>query len=72
MVREKRYRYIGRNGIITSSVLLNGIEHIPMVFIEAEPGFILTNGKKTVYSTIIETEELEQWYEIVDNTRKDN
>lgn len=71
MTQEKRYRYIGRNGIITSSVLLNNIEHIPMTFIEAEPGYILTNGKRTAYSVVVETEDLPHWYEIVDNTKKD-
>lgn len=69
MIQEKRYRYIGRNGIITSPVLLNGIEHIPMTYLEAAPGFILTNDKKLVYAITVETTELNQWYEIVDNTK---
>ena len=72
MIQRKQYRYIGRNGIITSAVLLNGIDHIPMTYIEAEPGFILTDGKHFVYAIVIETEELPLWYEIVDNTKKDN
>ena len=41
MKKQKQYRYIGRNGIITSKVLLEGINHIPMMHIEAEPGFLL-------------------------------
>ena len=69
MIQEKRYRYIGRNGIITSPVLLNGIEHIPMTYLEATPGFILTNGKKLVYAITVETTELNEWHEIVDNTK---
>jgi hypothetical protein len=72
MKQLKKYRYIGRNGIITSSVLLDGISHIDMLRIEAEPGFILTNGSVLAYAITIEVEELPQWYEIVDNTRKNN
>lgn len=72
MTTEKRYRYIGRNGIITSPILLNGIEHIPMTYLQADIGFILTNGKKRVYAITIETEDLELWDEIVDNTKQNN
>ena len=72
MKQNKQYRYIGRNGIITSRVLLDGINHIPMMHIEAEPGYILTDGHKFAYSLTVELEELPLWYEIVDNTKKDN
>lgn len=72
MIQRKRYRYIGRNGIITSSVLLDGINHIPMIYLEAEPGFVLSDGIKTTYAITIETEELPNWYEVVDNIKKDN
>ena len=70
MTQEKRYRYIGRNGIITSPVLLNNIEHIPMTYLQANQGFILTNGKKQAYAITVETEDLDLWYEIVDNTKQ--
>lgn len=72
MKQNKQYRYIGRNGIITSRVLLDGINHIPMMHIEAEPGYLLTDGHKIAYSLIVELEELPLWYEIVDNTKKNN
>lgn len=72
MKQEKRYKYIGRNGIITSAVLLNGIEHIPMTYLRADQGFVLTNGEKQAYAITVETEDLPQWYEVVDNTKKDN
>ena len=70
MRQQKKYRYIGRNGIITSSVLLDGINHIDMMRLEAEPGYILTNGTTRTYITTIEIEELPLWYEVVDNTKK--
>ena len=72
MKQEKLYRYIGRNGIITSAVLLNGIDHIPMFYLEADPGFILTNGRLRLHAVTIEAEDLPLWYETVDNTKKDN
>ena len=72
MKQRKQYRYIGRNGIITSSILLDGINHIPMTYLEAEPGFILTNGERRAYAITVETEQATSWYEIVDNTKKDN
>ena len=68
MKKYKQYRYIGRNGIITSSVKLDGINFIPMTRIEAEPGHILTDGEKRVYAITIEDEDLNNWSEIVDNT----
>jgi hypothetical protein len=72
MKKFKEYRYIGINGIITSRVKLDGVKHIPLFHIEAEPGFILTDGEVKTYAISIEVDELERWYEIVDNTKKDN
>ena len=72
MKQYKRYRYIGRNGIITSAVLLDDVKYIPMLYLEAEPGFILTDGQVKKRATIIMAEDLPSWYEIVDNTKKDN
>jgi hypothetical protein len=71
MKQIKQYRYIGRNGIITSNVLLDGIARIDMMRLEAAPGFILTDGEHKSYVTTVEIDESHKWYEIVDNTRKD-
>ena len=71
MKKYKQYRYIGINGIITSRVLLDNVNHIEMYRIEADPGFILTNGELMAYATTVNANELESWYEIVDNNRKD-
>lgn len=70
MIKEKMYRYIGKNGVITSFVLLDGISHIPMFKLTANQGFILTDGAKKVYSTFILPEELEDWKEIPDELNK--
>lgn len=64
MVKSKMYRYLGRNGIITSPILLDSIEPIPMLMLEASEGKVLTNGEVTVKSKLIFTDELEDWSEI--------
>ena len=72
MKKYKQYRYIGRNGIITSRVRLDGINFIPMTHIESEPGYILTNGEIKTTAITVEDDDLHLWYEIVDNTQKQN
>lgn len=64
MKKEKMYRYLGRNGMITTHVELIDISPLPMVRLSAEAGFLLTDGEKTAYSIAIFPEEVEQWYEI--------
>lgn len=66
MIKEKMYRYLGRNGIITSPIYLENISPISMIGLQAEKGKILTNGIKKVYSIIIFSDELNDWYEIDD------
>lgn len=66
MKKVKAYRYIGRNGIITSRVLLNGIDNIPMMELIADQGKILTDGEfKTKWITV-ELDEVNNWKEIAD------
>ena len=68
MTKTKMYRYLGRNGILTTKVHLDGISYIPMVLIRADEGKILTDGERKHYSITIEEEELSQWREITDNS----
>lgn len=70
MTTNKLYRYFGRNGILTTKILLDGINHIPMVMLKADEGKILTNGNQMCYSIIIEEQEISNWREIADNTDK--
>ena len=63
-VERKIYKYIGRNGQIISRVKLDGAITIPMVSITADNGKYVTNGVHQYRSTIIEEEELDEWYEI--------
>lgn len=65
MKQRKLYKYIGRNGTITSPILLEDIKNIPLVELRPEQGFVLTNGKDVKhYSVIIHIDELSEWSEI--------
>jgi hypothetical protein len=65
MKQRKLYRYIGRNGSITSPVLLEDIKHIPLVELRPEEGYVLTNGVAVQENSIvIHVDELSEWSEI--------
>lgn len=64
MITEKMYRYLGRNGTITSKILLEKIEPIPMFKLEAARGKVLTNGVIHTYSITVFEDELNDWKEI--------
>ena len=52
MTSRKIYRYLGRNGILTTHILIEGANYIPLVELTADKGKVLTNGEKTVYAVI--------------------
>lgn len=64
MIKKNLYRYFGRNGMITSLVLLDNIEHLLMYRLIADEGKILTNGELLVKSIDIFAEDLSEWTEI--------
>ena len=68
MIQEKMYRYLGRNGTITSTIKLESIEPIEMISLIASQGKILTNGNKKAYSIVIFEEDLPNWIEIDDDS----
>lgn len=70
MITEKMYRYLGRNGTITSTIKLENIAPIEMVHLKAESGKILTNGVRKSYAVIVFADEIDDWYEIEDNGQK--
>lgn len=70
MRKNKLYRYLGRNGILDTKVLLDGIDHIDIVILYADEGKILTNGEKYQYSVTVEAADAHQWREVADNTNK--
>lgn len=64
MIKKDLYRYLGRNGIITSLVLLEGIDKIPMYRLMANEGKLLTDGEQQVKAIDIFAEDLGKWTEI--------
>lgn len=68
MTKTKMYRYLGRNGIITSPVLLDKVEPIVLYELRADAGKVLTNGEKTSKFTTVFEDELKDWTEIDDPT----
>lgn len=64
MVKSKMYRYLGRNGTITSPILLEKIEPITMLVLKASEGKLLTDGNVKVKEKLIFEEDLENWSEI--------
>ena len=66
MVQEKFFRYLGRNGTITSPVKLEKIDPIPMTRLKAEQGKILVNGSQRLYAVLVFEDEINDWEEIDD------
>ena len=71
MTKTKKYKYIGRNGILVTRIQLDGIHFIPMVELKAGDGKILTNGNVTARIITVEESEISEWREILDTTAKD-
>ena len=69
MRKIKKYKYLGRNGVLVSRIEIVGVDYIPMTEIIADEGKILTNGEITTYSITVEDAEIAEWKEIAD---KDN
>ena len=68
MTSRKIYRYLGRNGILTTHILIEGANYIPLVELTADKGKVLTNGEKTVYAVVVEESDVNSWSEIADKT----
>lgn len=66
MTKIKRYRYLGKNGIVTTSVLIDGVEPILMYRLIADAGKVMTNGTKIARQVEIFVEDLDEWKEIDD------
>lgn len=64
MTKQKVYRYLGRNGMITTPVLLEGVNPIIMYRLNADANMRLTNGVITVLSVDIFEDDVDNWYEI--------
>lgn len=66
MTKFKQYKYLGRNGVLVTRILIDGVNNIPMMTLKADEGKILTNGEITTYSITVELDEINLWREIPD------
>lgn len=66
MTKVKKYKYLGRNGVLVTRILIDGVNYIPMMTLTADAGKILTNGETSVYSITVEADEVDLWREIPD------
>ena len=64
MTKIKKYKYIGRNGTLTTSILLEGATKIDMFCLIADPGKIITDGESQFSSIFVYADDLDNWYEI--------
>ena len=64
MIKKDLYRYVGRNGIITSLVHLDDAKYYPMYRLIADEGKMLTDGELKVKSIDIFAEDLGKWTEM--------
>ena len=69
MIKKNLYRYIGRNGIITSLVHLEDAKFYPMFRLIADDNKILINDENIKTKSIdIFAEEIDKWTEIDDTS----
>ena len=66
MTKVKKYKYLGRNGVLVTRIIIDGVNYIPMMTLTADAGKILTNGEISVYSITVEADEVNLWREIPD------
>ena len=66
MTKSKKYKYLGRNGVLVTRILIDGVNNIPMMTLIADDGKILTNGEILTRSITVEINEVELWREIPD------
>ena len=65
MKKRKLYKYIGRNGEITSPVFLEDIKYIALMELQPEEGYVLTDGSTTrKYAIVVHVDEVEEWSEV--------
>jgi len=64
MKKINRYKYLGRNGILSTRIQLEGVEGILMYELYADEDMVLTDGERRKESVIIYAEDLEVWKEV--------
>lgn len=60
------YKYLGTNGVVETPVHLEGIYYVRLLYLTADDGKILSNGKVKEKVIKIPEEEFNNWIEIED------
>ena len=66
MTKQVLYKYLGTNGVIETPVHLEDIYYVRVISLQADPGKILTDGNRKLYSVRVAEEEQGDWREIPD------
>lgn len=64
MKKSKIYRYLSRDGMVTTPILIEGANPILMYRLTADSGKVLSNGSHQVHTTDVFEDELNDWFEI--------
>lgn len=64
MIKTKMYRYLGRNGIITSPIFVEKAEPLIMYELYADYGKVMTNGSRFAKVVTVFEDELQDWAEV--------
>ena len=65
MTTRKLYKYIGRNGSITSPIFLEDIKYIALVELKADSGFVLRDNNGVIRSSVIvHVDDQDLWAEV--------
>lgn len=66
MKKVKKYRYLGRNGILTTHVQIEGIPSSVIYILTADEDKLLTDGEQISKVVSVYEENIDNWYEIND------
>lgn len=64
MKQGKVYRYLGRNGMVTTPILIEGANAIIMYRLIADNNMLLSNGIRQAYTIDVFEDEVNNWFEI--------
>lgn len=64
MKTRKLYKYIGRNGSITSPIFLEDAKRIDLIELRADSGKLLRNGDTVRSSVIVYIDDVSEWTEV--------
>lgn len=65
MVKISYYQYLGKNGLLTTPIKLEGVYSAEKVYLAADNGKLLTKDNKNfVESVTVAPEDVELWSEV--------